>query len=192
MEFFIATHSVQDGLSGKAIRLVTEARCTPPWVLGPALPCTHAFVYWTHTEHSTAGALISSAVPVAAAATFGYRLDGKPPRAKLMDLAPFVVPMAAWRLDPTRVDIKAARERAIELDGTIYDSPELGLQLLPGFEMLDVLKDAMICTGIARAVLFAAGGPARALASSMRTLFPEALAQRLNDAVRDGWLHRAV
>jgi len=180
MEFFIATQSAPGSIEGKAIRLFTEARCTPPWVLGPAHPCTHAFVLWTHQETDQ---------------LYGYRLDGESPHARMDDLHPPVHPTAYWRLDGNRVDLRAARARALDLDGAVYDGLELVLQALPGLEMVDVVKRAMICTGVVRAVLFAAGGPARELASGLKSLFPEylarALAQRAGGDVGSGaWLSR--
>jgi hypothetical protein len=188
MDFYLCCNSAPIGFTDPktavplgAIRLVTEARCKPPWVLGPAHACSHAYAAWTHTE------LLDNVV--SGKKVFGYRVDGDSPVATISDLVRPMVPTVVWRVSPQHADVWAMRARALELVGTLYDLGELARQLVPGMELAEGVRHAMICTAVVRAIAFAGGGAAREFAGKLPTLFPEDMAQML--AASDGWVEES-
>jgi hypothetical protein len=199
----VGVDSNPDTGAGIIIRTATESCCTPPWVLGPAHPATHAFVWWGHSDEVF------------------YRLDGMPPHA---------VP-SAWhgpdnshRADECCWEFSASDEvatnawtRALQLAGVPYNDLELLAQpfagkaaqikddlkqhgILPGdvwdhlFAVIDDhvfhLRTSMICTSIACEVIKAIGDVGVSFVDNLEDRFPERFAQHLSGAEHQGWLAR--
>ena len=184
IDVFIGVHSIMGGPLGIAIRTVTEARCSPPWVMGPSHPASHAYVVWAH--HS----------PVPRADGSGYEpsgyywLDAQPGGAKLSFTAKLDrgIPAAHWKLNPDKVDVLAAHRKAVELVGIPYDQLELIAQAIPFMDTLGFLKHAVICTHLAQECMDAAGGAAMQ-ASVLQDRFPERLARACQNASeKANWL----
>lgn len=174
MRFYVGVHSLMEGPLGLAIRTLTEARCKPPWVLGPAHPASHAYVVWTHDD-----------------ATGYYWMDAHQSGARISmtDKPDRGIPHAHWELSHEL--IRAALRKAVELDGIAYDDLELASQLIPAADSLPFFKHAMVCTHVVQEVLEAAGGPAEALSRGLPDRFPEHMARSLANAEGAGWLTRA-
>lgn len=192
MECYVGVESYTGNEVGKLVAEVTRHRVRGPFVFG-SVPATHAFVAWSHHEDDT-----------------HYRLDASGEGAKLSlwagpQLREMTFPTRLWRL---RCNPRQFVQRSMDLAGSPYDYLEFAAQLLPGaedvppilrhafrtFGMPDVdqlfpnlatwplLKSALVCTSLTLEVLRAAGSEAQALADRIPNLFPERLAQSLQEA----------
>lgn len=191
LALFFGVQSVPTGLGGVAIRTVTEARCTPPWVLGAKHPATHAYVAWTHGDgtHYRVEALGGVGPEAGVKVALWPGVWAKP--------VPGAPVAAHWQFVGLDADARWAVAKALSLVGRAYDPLELVAQALPG-PLGAVLANAefargLICTHVATEVMGELGAPARALVAGLPNRIPENLAQAMEmvDGRGEGrWLVR--
>lgn len=169
---FFGIHSAPSGLVGMGIRTATELNATPPWILGPAHPATHAFLAW--------GSLSEGPV---------YRLDGDMPRARLSLWTPPEIPTALWEMLEGQ---EGTWRRAVTLVGVPYDHVEALAQLLPGAGKFGFWEGGTICTGVALEALREGGRFGRELVTSLPNRLPEVFGQALQAWTGRGFFERLV